>query len=74
MCNHFIRINDKNRVIKGFSDAFEEPLPTDIFIRKSTSRHFYLENIGLNPTLTDYKFIDGKFILFPRTSNEKGVE
>lgn len=37
---HYIRINDKNEVIHGFSNAFEEPLESDICITETGERHF----------------------------------
>lgn len=43
---HFIRVDANNIVIHAFSDAFEQPMGTDILIESSAGRHY-------NPTLTD---------------------
>ena len=48
---HYIRINEDNEVIKGFSDAFEDPLVTDICINEDAGRHFKLKG-KVNPPLT----------------------
>ena len=37
---HYIRVNVDAVVIHGFSDAFEQPLETDILIAESAPRHF----------------------------------
>lgn len=61
---HYIRVDDQNRIIKGFSDAFEEPLETDICVNEDGGRHFKLNN-AVNPPLTDvegiylYKYDNG---------------
>jgi hypothetical protein len=44
--NHYIRINTDNIVIYAFSDAFEQPLETDILVESSAGRHY-------NPVITD---------------------
>lgn len=41
MYKHYVRLNQDKYIINSFSDAFEEPIKTDIFIRESDSRHFY---------------------------------
>ena len=52
---HYIRLDENNYVIKGFSDAFEEPLPTDICINENGGRHFELFG-EINPNLYGYDF------------------
>ncbi|KIL38298.1 hypothetical protein SD70_27165 [Gordoniibacillus kamchatkensis] len=49
---HYIRIDANNIVIHAFSDAFEQPLGTDILVESNAGRHF-------NPALTDG---EGNFI------------
>ena len=39
---HYIRLDENNNIIKGFSDAFEQPEPTDILINEHGGRHFEL--------------------------------
>ena len=43
---HFIRIDERNRIVLGFSDAFDVPSPqdgeTDILINERGGRHFRL--------------------------------
>jgi hypothetical protein len=38
---HYIRINESNDVIHGFSDAFEQPQEGDILILEDGPRHFH---------------------------------
>lgn len=73
MSKHYIRIDQNNRIIKGFSDDFEEPMETDICINEDGGRHFeFLGNI--NPTLINseyiyiYKYENGEVL--QRTENE----
>ena len=40
--NHFIRIDERNRIVHGFSDAFEEPGESDVMINGEGGRHFRL--------------------------------
>lgn len=49
---HYIRLDEHNRIIKGFSDAFEEPLETDICINENGGRHFELGGC-VNPNLVN---------------------
>lgn len=62
---HYIRIDEHNRIIKGFSDAFEKPLETDICINEYGGRHFELGGC-INPNLVNeywchlYIYEDGK--------------
>lgn len=48
---HYIR-TENNIVIKGFSDAFEKPLDTDICINTKGGRHFEI-NGCINPPLVN---------------------
>jgi len=43
MYKHFVRTDKDKNVIHTFSDAFESPLASDIFISENTERHFNLE-------------------------------
>ena len=62
--NHYIRL-DGDKIIKGFSDAFEQPLKGDILIAENADRHFILNDV-INPPLKDdqgiplYKYVSGK--------------
>ena len=60
---HYIRLDTSNRVIKGFSDAFEKSLSTDICINEQGGRHFEMNGV-INPPLAEehgiyiYKYVD----------------
>ena len=47
---HYIRIDSSSRIIEGFSDAFEQPKPTDILINNQGGRQFELLGQA-NPSL-----------------------
>lgn len=70
---HYIRLDTENRIIKGFSDAFEQPIDGDICINKQGGRHFELLGV-VNPLLMDmqgiylYKYVDG--VIKERTTEE----
>lgn len=49
---HYIRLDSKSNIIKGFSDAFEEPLQTDILLCDG-ERHFEMNGM-VNPQLTTF--------------------
>ena len=51
---HYIRV-ENGIVIKGFSDAFEQPTDTDILINDKGGRHFELDG-EINPPLYDENF------------------
>lgn len=70
---HYIRVDANNRIIKGFSTAFEQPLETDICINEDGGRHFEMLGI-VNPPLMNmqgiylYKYENGEAI--ERTAEE----
>ena len=78
MYNHYIRVTD-DKIIKGFSSAFEQPLKNDILIAEDAQRHFEL-NGQTNPPLTDddgiplYKHEKGKVISRTKTEIEADRE
>lgn len=54
---HYIKIDDKNRIVQGFSDAFSQPQEGDICIWEKGGRQFRLFEYGEeNPAL---KTIEG---------------
>lgn len=54
MYKHYIRLDSVGRVIKGFSDAFEQPEETDICINEDGGYQFRLASDGQeNPPLMD---------------------
>ncbi len=61
---HYIRL-DGDKIIKGFSSAFEQPQKDDVLIAENAGRHFEL-NGQVNPPLTQdegiplYKYSKGK--------------
>ena len=50
---HYIRV-ENTLVVKGFSDAFELPLETDICINEKGGRHFAIDG-EINPVLVDFE-------------------
>lgn len=75
MNKHHIRL-DGNKVIKGFSDAFEQPQDGDVCINENVERHFELNSV-INPPMQDgisciYKYVDGQVI--ERTADEKLID
>ena len=56
MGKHYIRLDNENRIIKGFSDDFEQALETDICVNEGEGRHFELNGV-INPPLTNLKGI-----------------
>lgn len=69
---HYIRL-DGIKIIKGFSDAFEQPKTGDICINEDGDRHFMI-NDAINPAVNNeqgiplYKYDKGKVIA--RTATE----
>lgn len=67
---HYIRLNQNGYVIHGFSDAFEQPLETDICINEQGGRHFEIMGES-NPALMSmnqcylYKYKNGKVWVTP---------
>ena len=55
MYKHYIRLDSAGRVIKGFSDAFEQPQDRDICINDDGGYQFrFFPNGTENPPLMDY--------------------
>ena len=74
---HYIRIDEENRIVKGFSDAFEESQEDDIVIAEQANRHFQLPFKGhVNPPIkTDegiplYKYENGEV----KTRSEEEIQ
>ena len=65
MAKHYVIIDDSGRVLRGFSDFFEQPIDGAICINEDAGAHFELDCV-INPQLTDlnglplYKFDGGK--------------
>ena len=64
---HYIRLDENGNIVKGFSDAFEQPKGDDIAINEQGGRHFRLpfESRVNPPLLTDegiplYKYENGE--------------
>lgn len=61
---HYIRL-DGTKIIKGFSDAFEQPQIGDICINENGDRHFMIGDV-INPAVNNeqgialYKYEGGK--------------
>ncbi len=74
---HYIRLDSNNCIIKGFSDAFEEPEESDICINQEGGRHFELFG-RINPSLINesgihlFKYSDG--VIIETTEAERAEE
>ena len=53
MAKHYIVIDETKRVLRGFSDDFEQPTDSAICINEDGGRHFELHGV-INPPMTDY--------------------
>lgn len=77
---HYISVDEQNRIINGFSDAFRQPSNTDICINEQGGYQFRLFPGGEeNPALFDregmiplYAYIDGEVV--KRTEEEIEVD
>lgn len=64
---HYIRLDADKKIIRGFSDAFEQPKKGDICINEQGDRHFELDS-EINPVLITnesiplYEWKSGKVI------------
>ncbi|MGN6715300.1 hypothetical protein [Anaerocolumna jejuensis] len=73
---HFIRLDANSCIIKGFSDAFEQPEDGDICINQEGNRHFELSG-QVNPSLFDgygcleYKYAPDTQTVSKTTNAEK---
>ena len=73
---HFITVDEQNRIVRGFSDAFRQPADTDICINEQGGYQFRLFPGGEeNPSLHEwqhmiplYKYENGKVV--KRTEEE----
>lgn len=68
MTKHYIRINESNEIIYGFSDVFEQPQEGDVLLRETNQMQFYLEDYIFNPILQItpnvfvYKYENGEVV------------
>lgn len=54
MYKHYIRLDENNFIIKGYSDAFQNDyIETDICIYEGEIRQFFLEDYVFNPKIFD---------------------
>ena len=73
MAKHYIITDESGRVLRGFSDDFEQPDASAICICEDGGRHFELNGI-INPPTMDlqgryrYKLVDGAVV--ERTQEE----
>ena len=73
MAKHYIITDEAGRILRGFSDDFEQPDARAIYINEDGGRHFELNGV-VNPPMTDhngvllYKFDGGKVVA--RTQEE----
>lgn len=69
--NHYVRVDEDNYVIHGFSDAFEQPIEGDIPFKTSLDRHFSLGGKINAPLFAPnclplYKLENGEIISSPK--------
>ena len=67
MAKHYIISDESGRILRGFSDDFEQPDASAICINEEGGRHFELNGV-INPPMTDYNgvplyFFDGKKVV-----------
>ena len=77
MAKHYIISDESGRVLRGFSDDFEQPDANSICINEDGGRHFELNGV-INPPMTDYSGvplykIDGDEVV-DRTQEEIDVD
>ena len=53
MAKHYILTDESGRIVRGFSDDFEQPTDGAICINEDGGRHFELDGV-INPPMTDY--------------------
>ena len=53
MAKHYIVTDEAGRILRGFSDDFEQPTDGAICINEDGGRHFELNGV-VNPPMTDY--------------------
>lgn len=73
MAKHYIITDEVGRILRGFSDDFEQPTAGAICINEDGGRHFELNGV-INPPMTDYNGLplycfDGKKVV-ARTQEE----
>jgi len=77
MSKHYVRIDSKNNIIKGFSTDFENSIEGDICVNEDGGRHFQLLNI-INPSMVNkqmiylYKYVD--YVIQLKTDEEIALE
>ena len=67
MAKHYIIIDEAGRILRGFSDDFEQPDASAICINEDGGRHFELDGV-INPPMMDYNGVplykfDGKQVI-----------
>lgn len=73
MAKHYVITDESGRILRGFSDDFEQPDASAICINEDGGRHFELHG-AINPPMTDYNgaplySFDGKKVV-ARTQEE----
>jgi hypothetical protein len=67
---HYIRVDANNIIIYGFSDAFEDALPTDICIAENAPRHFHLtfsDSLVNEKGVYKYKWVNNQIVERPQS-------
>jgi len=71
---HYVKIDGENRVIKPFSDAFEQPVEGDKFIKDSDDRFYDLPCVKNIDGSYNWKWDENSATIVERTQEEKQVE
>lgn len=53
MAKHYVTTDESGRILRGFSDDFEQPESNAICVNEDGGRHFEMNGIT-NPPMTDY--------------------
>lgn len=61
MFKHYIRLNEKQHIIKAFSTAFVNPISTDILVNEDAGRQ-YNPAIHRFDGLLKYKYLNNKWV------------
>lgn len=78
MAKHYVYTDESGRVLRGFSDDFEQPTDGAICINEDGGRHFELNGV-INPPLIDvrgvpkYKLVSGSVIDRSQTEMEADI-
>lgn len=74
MAKHYIRIDENNNIIKGFSDDFEQSIEGDIIIRENAERQFYIEHTEFGTIIPNPDLLNENGCYLYKWENDKITE